>query len=132
MAKLSQFWADLWRDKLDPFHQVSVLRDRNPVDGVDVPATLKVLHFSKAISSIEDVMIRDDYDEALRDIEAYHTGDINSVIILGHPGIGITMGSVGQAFTYICSSSSRQNHLIILHFGQTSFGGKANHPSERR
>lgn len=77
-------------------------------------------------------MIRDDYDEALRDIDAYHTeGERNSVIISGHSGIGIIMGSVGQAFTYIYSTLSRQDYPIVLHFGQASSRRKANHPSEQ-
>ena len=68
-----QLWTDLWQDKADPFHEDSVLCDHNPVDGVDVPAAVKVLHPPKIFSSIGDVIIRDDYDEALKDIEGYHT-----------------------------------------------------------
>ena len=97
----TQFWEDLWQHKVNLFHEVSVIRDLNSVDGVDVPATVKVLHLSKIHSALGDVMVRDDYDEALKAIEGYHAGDTKSVIILGHPGIGITMGSVGQALTYI-------------------------------
>ena len=114
-AKLHYFWKSLWQDKANSFHEDSVLRDPNPVDGVDVPATVKVLRLSKIFPFIGDVMIRDDYDEALRDIDAYHTeGDRNSVIISGHSGIGIIMGSVGQAFTYIYSTLSRQDYPIVL------------------
>ena len=102
MAKLLQFWKDLWQDKVDPFREDPVSRDPNPVNGVDVPETVKVLHLSKTFSSMDDVMIRDDYGEAMKDIEGYYTSrKKNSVILLGHPGIGMTMGSVGQVWVLI-------------------------------
>jgi len=102
MAKLLQFWKNLWQDKVDPFREDSVPRDSNPVDGVDVPETVKVLHLPKVFPSIDNVMIRDDYTEAMRDIEGYYTSsEKNSVIILGHPGIGMTMGSVRQVWILI-------------------------------
>ena len=102
MAKLLQFWKDLWQDKVDPFREDSVPRDSNPIDGVDVPETVKVLHLPKVFPSIDNVMIRDEYIEAMKDIEGYYTSsEKNSVIILGHPGIGMTMDSVRQVWILI-------------------------------
>jgi len=90
-AKLLQFWKDLWQDKVDPSREDSVPRDLNPVDGVDVPETVKVLHLPKVFPSIDNVMIRDDYIEAMRDIEGYYTSnEKHSIIISGHSGIGKT------------------------------------------
>jgi len=40
-----------------------------------------------------------------------------SVIVTGHPGIGRTMGSVGQTWVLINFHLSRQNHLVKLHLG---------------
>ena len=103
LVAIRQFWKSLWQDKEDPLHKVSVRRDPNPVDGVDVLATMRVLHLPKIFSSISDVMIRGDYGEAIRDIEGHRTSEIptKSVMVVGHPGIGRTMLSVGQAWVLI-------------------------------
>jgi len=103
LVKMQQFWKSLWHDKVDLFREVSVCRDPNPIEGVDVPATMKVLHLPGTFDSISDVMIRGDYDEAVRDIERHRTSETppKNVIIAGHPGIGRTMGSNGQAWIVI-------------------------------
>jgi len=64
---------------------------------------MKVLHLPSPFDSISDVMIRGDYDEAVRDIERHHTSETppKNVIIAGHPGMGRTMGSIGQAWVLI-------------------------------
>jgi len=116
MAKLLQFWTDLWQDKVDPFREDPVSRDPNPVDGVDVPEIVKVLRLSKTFSSMNDVMIRDEYGEAMRDIEGYYTSsEKNSVIILGHPGIGMTVDSVGQVWVLIYTPPYL-GKTILLHY----------------
>ena len=61
----------MWQDKDNPFHEVTVRRDPNPVDSVDVPATMKVLDLPKIFFLTGLVMIRDDYGEAMRDIEGH-------------------------------------------------------------
>ena len=124
---MEQFWRRLWKDKEDIFSEVSVRRCPNPVDGVHVPATMKVLHLPMIFSSIGDVMIRDDYGEAMRDIEGHSTSKKKSVIITGHPEIGRNMGlRLASMGSHIYSPFSRQDHVIVLHFGQTSSPAKAN------
>ena len=96
--ELRQFWKSLWEDKKDPFCMDSVRRGPNPLKGIDVPATMQLMHLPIIFSSIGGaVMVRDDYDEAMRDIEDHHTRKAKSVIVVGHPGIGKVMGSVGPA-----------------------------------
>jgi len=76
---------------MNPFREDSVHRDPNSVEGVDVPATMEVLHLPDTFSSIGDVMVRADYGEALTDIEGHFTSKRRkSVIVIGHPGIGRT------------------------------------------
>jgi hypothetical protein len=99
LETMQQFWKSLWKDKEDPFLEVYVRRGPNPVDGIDVPATMKVLRLPTILSSIGDVMIRSDYDEAMRDIEGHSTCQIKSVIIAGHPGIGRAVCLLGQTWT---------------------------------
>jgi hypothetical protein len=50
LAKLQQFWKSLWQGRKDPFLEISVHRDLNPVQSVDVPATMKVLLLPTVIS----------------------------------------------------------------------------------
>ena len=115
-AKPLQFWNDLWQDKVDPFCQVSVPRDSNPVDGVDVPETVKVLHLPTIFPSIDDVMIRDEYIEVMRDLEGYYTSSAKKcVIILGHPGIGMIMGSVEQAWVLIYTSPYLGKTILLYY-----------------
>lgn len=64
----------MWRDKEYLFLEVSVYCSPSPVNGVDVPAILKVLHLPIIFSSISDIMIWDNYDEAMRDINVYSVG----------------------------------------------------------
>ena len=97
LNKLWQFWKSLWRDKENFFREDPVRRDPNTVRGVDVPETIEVLRLPVIFSSIREVLVRADYDEAMRDIEGYCTENKKSVIIGGHPGIGRFVGSVGQA-----------------------------------
>jgi hypothetical protein len=59
------------------------------------------MHLPAIFSSIGDVMVRDDYDKAMRDIESYYTRNTKSVIVVGHPGTGKAIGSVGQAWVLI-------------------------------
>ena len=98
---LWQFWRSLWLDKLNPFREDPVRRDSNPAEGVDVPTTMKVLHLPLIFTRlyIQDVMIRDEYDEAIKGIESLRINKRGKkgVIVVGHPGIGRSMGSVGQA-----------------------------------
>jgi len=95
--EIQQFWKDLWQKRKDPFREVSVRRDPNPVGGVDVPETMEVLRLPDTFSSPGDIMVRDDYAEALKALEGHSTSTTRGVVIVGHPGIGRTMGSVGQA-----------------------------------
>ena len=95
-ASLRQFWNSLWNEQGDRFCEDLVTRGPNPVEGVDVPATMKVLNLSAVSGTIEKVMIRDEYDEAIKDIEGHKERKMG-VVIVGHPGIGKSMGSVGQA-----------------------------------
>ena len=81
----------MWQDKMNPFREDSVRRDPNFVEGVDVPATMEVLRLPDTFSPIDDVMVRADYGEALRDIEGHCTRKRRkSIIVIGHPGIGKT------------------------------------------
>jgi hypothetical protein len=97
LEELRQFWKSLWEDKKDPFRMDLVRRGPNPLEGIDVPATMELMHLPITFASIGDVMVRDDYDKAMRDIENYYTRKTKSVIVVGHPGIGKTIGSVEQA-----------------------------------
>ena len=104
IASLRQFWNRLWNEQEDPFFDYPISRCPNPVEGVDVPATMKVLDLPSAFGNIKNVMIRDEYDEAIKDIESHHsTGEARKmgVVVVGHPGIGRSMGSVGQACVLI-------------------------------
>jgi len=103
IASLRQFWDSLWNEQEDPFRECLVSRGPNPVEGVDVPATMKVLGLPEVFGVIEHVMIRDEYDEAIKDIESHSTGEERKkgVVIVGHPGIGRSMDSVGQACVLI-------------------------------
>ena len=98
---LWQFWKSLWLDKVNPFREDPVRRDPNPAEDVDVPATMKVLHLPLIFPHlyIQDVMIRSEYDEAIKGIESLRTNKRGKkgVIIVGHPGIGRSMVFVGQA-----------------------------------
>jgi hypothetical protein len=98
-----QFWRSLWRDKQDPSDEVTVHRGSNPIDYVDVPETMKVLRLPSIFSHLGNIMIRSDYEEAMRDFhEMCFASPYKSVVIVGHPGIGRTMDSVGQAvYSYI-------------------------------
>ena len=130
---MKQFWRSLWQDNQDPSYYVTVHRGSDPIDAIDVPTTMKVLPvpLPKILSRLDNIMIRSDYEEAITefDSEGYASSN-NSVIIIGHPGIGRAMGSVGQAgYSYI-RSLSRQDHLVVLYTSQTSSQAKANHPSD--
>ena len=99
---LWQFWKSLWLDKVNPFSEVHVRRDPNPAEDVDVPATMKVLRLPVIFPRlyIQDVMVRDEYAEAIKGIESLRINKRGKkgVIIVGHPGIGRSMGSVEQAW----------------------------------
>jgi hypothetical protein len=97
LEDLRKFWKSLWQDKSDIFREVPVLRDPNPVESVYVPETMEVLRLPVTLSSIRDVMVRDDYPEAMKAVEGYASAKTKSVVIVGHPGIGRTMFSIGQA-----------------------------------
>jgi hypothetical protein len=97
LEDLRKFWKSLWQDKSDLVREVSVRRDPNPVESVDVPETMEVLRLPITFSSISEIMVRGDYVEAMKDIEGYSSGKTKSVIIVGHPGIGRTMISIRQA-----------------------------------
>ena len=116
---LRQFWKSLWLEKVNPFREDPVRRDPNPVEGVNVPATVKVLHLTNLFGLIPDVMIRDEYDEAIKDIEGHRTSPegYRGVVIIGHPGIGRSMCSVGQARVLIHTPLLRQDHLTLLYSG---------------
>jgi len=94
---MKQLWRSLWQDKQDPSDNVTVHRGADPIDGVDVPATMKVLHLPQIFTDLGNVMIRSDYEEAIRDFNEAHTSKNKGIIIVGHPGIGRTIGSVGHA-----------------------------------
>jgi len=94
---MKQLWRSLWQDKQDPSDNVTVHRGSDPINSVDVPATMKVLRLPRIFSGLGNVMIRSDYEEAIRDFNGDYISGRKSVIIVGHPGIGRTMGSVGQA-----------------------------------
>jgi hypothetical protein len=99
---MDDLWQSLWQEKKrDRFRTDTVRRDSNPVEGVDVPPTIEVLNLPKIFTRIGDIMIRKEYDEAIKDIEGYRTSERNGVVIVGHPGIGTTMGSVRQAWVLI-------------------------------
>lgn len=117
LETMRRFWKSLWKDKEDPFLDVYVRRGPNPVDSVDVPATMKVLHLPAILSSIGDVMIRSDYDEAMRDIEGHSTCQTKSVVVAGHPGIGRAVCFLGKTWALKYSHLSRQDDSAILYFG---------------
>ena len=119
VVNLRQFWKSLWLDKVNPFREDPVRRDPDLVEGVDVPTTVKVLHLGKLVDRIPDVMIRDEYDEAIRDIERHSTSTEGNrgVVIMGHPGIGRSMCSVGQARVLMYTPLFRQDHLTVLYSG---------------
>ena len=96
LKELQQFWKSLWQDKTNLFREVSVRRDPNPIEDVDVPETMEVLRLPNTFSSIGEIMVRDDYAKAAKNIEDYST-ETKTFIISGHPGTGRTMGSVGHA-----------------------------------
>jgi hypothetical protein len=100
---LLPFWKNLWRDKENPFRTVSVRRDSNPVEDVDVATTINVFRIPTIFSPIGDVMIREEYGEAMKDIEGYRTSKRpkRPVVVAGPPGIGRIMGSVRQACVLI-------------------------------
>jgi hypothetical protein len=105
LEELRQLWKSLWEDKKDPFRMVPVRRGPNPLEGIDVPATMELMHLPDIFSSIGDVMVRDDYDKAMRDIESYYTRNTKSVIVVGHPGTGKEGHRVRwtSLSTHICS-----------------------------
>jgi hypothetical protein len=87
----------LWQDGQDPSAKVTVHRGSDPIDSVDVLATMNVLCLPPTLSRLGSVMIRSEYEEAMNDFDNKGYIQNKSVIIVGHPGIGRTMGSVGQA-----------------------------------
>src|SRR5260221_7088518 len=66
---MEQFWRSLWQDRQDPFDNVTAHRGSDPIDSVDVPATMKVLRLPRTFN-LTNVMIRSDYDEAIRDFNS--------------------------------------------------------------
>jgi hypothetical protein len=101
-GKLWRFWKSLWHDKENIFREDFVRRDPDPVEGIDVPATMKVMRLPTIFSLIEDVMIRGEYDEAIKDIESHVARrEDRGVVIVGHSGTGRSTGSVGQAWVLI-------------------------------
>jgi hypothetical protein len=117
---LNDLWESLWQQQnRGCFDTETVRRDSNPVEGVYVPTTINVLRLSEVLIRIGDIMIREEYREAIVDIERLRTAESprTGVVIVGHPGIGTTTGSVRSMGTDICSTVSRQNHLFVLHFG---------------
>ena len=100
--EVQKFWKDLWQEKKDPFREVPVRRDPNPVGGVTVPETMEVLRLPEIFSSPSDIMVRGDYAKALKDIGGYSTSKSRGVIIVGHPGIGRTVTPLGKhEYSYI-------------------------------
>jgi hypothetical protein len=95
---LQEFWENLWQSHKKPFGKMDVVRDPNPVQSIDVPATIKVLSLPEVLSPISTVMVRDEYDEAMKYIENRRADEggqqMRGIIIAGHPGIGMSMGSV--------------------------------------
>jgi len=87
---IRKFWEDLWHGKSNHLSKRSVDRGTNPVEGVDIPTIMEVLHLPKTFSRVDPVMVRDEYAIAMRDIEGYCTSN-KSVVIVGHPGIGKTI-----------------------------------------
>ena len=130
LEAMKQLWRSLWQDKRDPLNDVAVHRGSDPIDSVDVPATMKVLRLPKVLSRLDSVMIRSDYEEAITEFDSEGYASRNSVIIIGHPGIGRAMGSVGQAGYSCIRPLSRQDHLSVLYTGQTPSRSKANHPPD--
>ena len=112
---LKQFWRSLWYDKHDPFCDVAVLRGSDPIDSVDVPANMKVLQLPEILSSLGNVMVRSDYEEAIEDFGKTSYRQNNSVIIVGHPGIGRTVRSVGQA-AFLIYASPCPGKTILLYY----------------
>ena len=106
--EIHQFWEDLWKKKKNTFREVSVRRDPNPVEGVDVPETMEVLRLPAMFSFPRDIMVRRDYTEAMKTLEGHSTSATSSVVIVGHPGIGRTMGHWASMSTHVYSALSRQ------------------------
>jgi hypothetical protein len=96
--ELQRFYEDLWEKKKDPFSKVSIIRDRrNPVHSVDVSQTMEVLRIPNIFFPRGNIMVRDDYPEALEALEGHFKSRTKSVFIVGHPGIGRTMDSIRRA-----------------------------------
>jgi hypothetical protein len=102
---LQEFWENLWQYHKEPFVTMDVVCDPNPVQSVDIPAIIKVLSLPEVLSPISTVMVRDEYDEAMKYIERRRANkgerQMRGIIISGHPGIGMSMGSVRQTWVLI-------------------------------
>ena len=76
----------------DPIRTVPVIRDKDCVKDVVVPQRIKVLSGLPPAWGLDSILIREEYDEAMTAIEKYRTA-LNAVIIVGHPGVGMSISS---------------------------------------
>jgi hypothetical protein len=104
--EFTSFWNILWNENVDLIHRVAVVRDSDPVEDEDltIPPTIRVLQGLPKILSCGDILIRDQYDDACKDLES-SCAKLSAVIITGHPGIGemkflcLPLGVIGTHIT---------------------------------
>jgi hypothetical protein len=81
----------LWNEQVDFIQSIPVVRDSDPVEGLDIPSAIQVLHgFPKEFFS-RGIFKREQYGIALKDLESESLRTNHGVVIItGHPGIGMS------------------------------------------
>ena len=89
-ADVIEFWRRLWIKHEDLFKSEAVKRDADPIEDLDVPQMIRVLHGLPASLTAGRVFIREEYELALEAVKELKQ-TFNAVILVGHPGIGMVL-----------------------------------------
>jgi hypothetical protein len=89
-SELRKFWHRLWVLQESPFQSETVLRGPGRVVDIEVSETREVLYGLPTVFRSGDVLVREEYKKALEVVRSCE-GRKGSLIIVGHPGIGILL-----------------------------------------
>jgi hypothetical protein len=88
--ELRKFWYRLWVLQESPFQSEIVLRGPGRLVDIEVSERREVLCGLPKVFRSGDVLVRGEYKKALEVVRGYE-GTKGSLIIVGHPGIGILL-----------------------------------------
>lgn len=84
---------------MDPIRIETVVRDSDPVEGLTIPSTIRVLHGLPEDFDSGPIFIRNEYDDACKVLQS-HCAEISGVVIAGHPGTGETKFPGGDSYSH--------------------------------